>query len=180
VFDLLTEKAFWEGVSKATGQNDLLIAEQMRQHFDRMMYSADDCHRLERYVHDVSHVAGTIQGGAQEYRTGGRAALLKLFNSVPRFVYDEFLGWIDLQHVAAAYVMASDYFKGAGVLGGYWVEFLQWVDGSTSAFREEDIVSNKLGDEMSSTGKLPSRLRLVNREEARRILMLKSVNDAQR
>ncbi|MBK8317012.1 MAG: hypothetical protein IPL01_24580 [Acidobacteria bacterium] len=62
-----------------------------------------------------------------------------------RYVYTEKSGWIDAKHFFAAANEAQTFGEVLTVLGGYRVEFNQWLAGDPSAGSYEDVGSNYAG-----------------------------------
>jgi RHS repeat-associated protein len=65
-------------------------------------------------------------------------------DQLSRYIYVKDLGWIDLQHVVSA-ATAPGASIGLSIDLGHNVENGQWLTGSSSAWKTEDLVSNYLG-----------------------------------
>jgi RHS repeat-associated protein len=122
--------------------------------------SPHDQARLDQFAAE-SQVWGRIQQGMMVYKTSGRSGLSGYFADGPRYAYREGIGWIDLQHVAAAAAISERYGAITGQVAGYGFEFAQLVQGLykpslwDSAYSYEDLVSNAIGDVVGASGTQP-------------------------
>jgi RHS repeat-associated protein len=72
----------------------------------------------------------------------------------PRYAYSLKYAWVDLNHVACAASVATDYGDMMTSILGYGVEVSQWLKGDESGFDPEDPFSNSLGMVYTDTGHL--------------------------